>query len=240
MKNRRNLTLEEAVISRNLARVWNMRKRDLDLTQEKAADELGFKSQSAISQYLNGYIPLNTDAVLSFARLLRVAPEEIDPNITSLFQGQPGHLLPAPANVGPASLGKHRIPLISYVKAGRWQAVSDPYPPGEADDWLLTSRHCSGSAFALRIKGRSMLPRFEEGDDVIIDPSLSPRPGDFVVAKNHQEEATFKKYRPRGCTDQGEPVFELVPLNEDYATLRSDQEPIVIIGVMIEHRHYRQ
>lgn len=166
--------------------------------------------------------------------------------VDELLAGGPGravkpvHRPPSLANVGPANLGAHRIPLISYVKAGRWQAVSDPYPPGAADDWLLTSRHCSGSAFALRIKGKSMLPRFEEGDDVIIDPSLSPRPGDFVVAKNHQEEATFKKYRPRGYTDQGAPVFELVPLNEDYATLRSDQEPIVIIGVMVEHRHYRQ
>ena len=42
-----------------------------------------------------------------------------------------------------------------------------------------------------------------------------------MVAKNHQAEATFKKYRPRGIDADGKPIFELVPLNDDYATICS-------------------
>jgi hypothetical protein len=38
----------------------------------------------------------------------------------------------------------------------------------------------------------------------------------------------------------GQEVFELVPLNEDYAIMRSDQQPIQIIGTMMEHTRYRR
>jgi len=40
---------------------------------------------------------------------------------------------------------------------------------------------------------------------------------------------------------RGNTVFELVPLNDDYATLRSDTDHLVVIGVMVEHRkRYRR
>jgi hypothetical protein len=31
-------------------------------------------------------------------------------------------------------------------------------------------------------------------------------------------------------------VFELVPLNDDYPTMRSDTEHLIVIGVVTEHR----
>lgn len=116
----------------------------------------------------------------------------------------------------------------------------DAYSLGDAAEWLLTDLELSPSAFALRIKGDSMLPEFREGDTVIIDPAVTPLPGDYVVAKNDDNEATFKKYRPRGLNEQGQPVFELVPLNEDYPSLRSDRSNLQIIGTMVEHRRYRK
>mgnify|MGYP004716968083 FL=1 len=60
-----------------------------------------------------------------------------------------------------------------------------------------------------------------------------------MVAKNGEDEALFKKYRPRGIIN-GQEVYELVPLNEDYPTLRSDSSKIRIIGTMMEHRKYRR
>lgn len=143
-------------------------------------------------------------------------------------------------NVSPAALGGARIPLINYVQAGVWTDVVDNYAPGDADEFLLTDLDLSGNAFALEIKGDSMLPDFKPGDRVIIDPNVSSQPGDFVVAKNGEEEATFKKYRPRGINERGDMVFELIPLNEDYPSMRSDVTPIRIVGTMVEHRKYRK
>lgn len=143
-------------------------------------------------------------------------------------------------NVSRAAVGSIRIPLISYVQAGVWTTVHDNFQPGDAEEYLLTDQDLSEHAFALEIKGESMQPEFKQGDRVIIDPLVQPNPGDFVVAKNGDDEATFKKYRPRGINERGDPVFELVPLNEDYPSMRSDITPIQIIGTMIEHRKYRK
>lgn len=143
-------------------------------------------------------------------------------------------------NITPVELGAHRIPMISYVQAGGWTGVYDPYAPGDADEWLLTDLELSDGSFALEIKGDSMLPEFKPGDRVIVDPVIAPQPGDYVVAKNGEEEATFKKYRPRGMNERGDVVFELVPLNEDYPSIRSDLTPIRIVGTMVEHRKYRK
>lgn len=143
-------------------------------------------------------------------------------------------------NIAPAAIGTTRIPLIDYVQAGMWTAVADTFEPGDADDWLLTDLELSVNAFALQIKGDSMEPEFGQGDRVIIDPDVTPQAGDYVVAKNGGDEATFKKYRVRGQNDGGQIVFELIPLNEDYAPMRSDQQPIQIVGTMVEHRKYRK
>lgn len=144
------------------------------------------------------------------------------------------------SNVAAVPLGTRRIPLISCVQAGAMTEAVDPYALGDASEWMLTDLDLSQNAFALRIKGDSMLPEFREGDTVIIDPAVQPLPGDYVVAKNGENEATFKKYRPRGVNEQGQQVFELVPLNEDYPAMRSDYTPIRIIGTMVEHRRYRK
>ena len=144
------------------------------------------------------------------------------------------------SNVLSARIGARRIPMIDYVQAGIWTAVADSLQPGDAEEWLLTDLDLSGHAFALQIKGDSMRPDFSPGDRVIIDPDVQPQAGDFVVAKNGKEEATFKKYRARGTGADGDVVFELVPLNPDFETMRSDEHPIRIVGVMVEHRKYRR
>ena len=112
---------------------------------------------------------------------------------------------------------------------------------GDAEEWLLTSTKVSGHAFALKIKGDSMYradnpESFKEGDVVLIDPDVQPKPGGFVAARNGKQEATFKRYRPRGLNEKGVDYFELVPLNENYPTMRSDLEEITIIGTAVEHR----
>ena len=144
------------------------------------------------------------------------------------------------SNVAPAQIGTKQIPLISYVRAGNWAGVVDPFQPNDAHDWLMTDLDISEGAFALEIKGDSMLPEFNPGDRVIIDPAIKPQPGDYVVAKNGEEEATFKKYRLRSINEQGLEVFELVPLNPDYPSIRSDEVPIHIVGTMVEVRKYRR
>lgn len=150
------------------------------------------------------------------------------------------------ANVAPAVPGVRELAVVDYVQAGVWGDVTDAYPRGQGMERIQIDAELeeilSRVAFALRIEGSSMEPEFREGDLIIIDPRVQPRPGDFVVAKLDRDEvATFKKYRERGVDESGQPVFELVPLNPDYSILVVNaQNPGKIIGTMVEHRRRRR
>jgi SOS-response transcriptional repressor LexA len=140
------------------------------------------------------------------------------------------------SNVSPTAIGKRAIPVISAIQAGALKEIAQPYEAGDGYATVYADDDYSKWAFALEIEGESMMPEFRPGDIVIIEPEWQPRPGEYVAAKNGSEEATFKKYRPRGTNATGDMIFELAPLNEDYPTLRSDITPLTIIGVMAEHR----
>jgi SOS-response transcriptional repressor LexA len=143
---------------------------------------------------------------------------------------------PFDENVRPAAPALRAIPVISSVQAGALKDMENPYQPGDGYAIEYTDQDLSRWAFSLEVEGLSMMPEFREGDRVIVDPEMSPNPGDYVVAKNGSDQATFKKYRPRGISANGEMIFELVPLNDDYPTMRSDIEHLAIIGVVTEHR----
>ncbi len=145
-------------------------------------------------------------------------------------------------NVEPAIIPQGgRVPILSYVQAGNWREMCEQASTFDGNvEYVTASVDIGPCGFGLWLRGNSMSPQFNEGDLVIVDPDEPPRPGDFVVAKNGSDEATFKKYRPRGIDEHGQEVFELVPLNDDYPPMYSDRQHIEIIGVMVEHRIFRK
>lgn len=82
----RELTIEEAEDAKRLRDIWAQRKDELHLSQVKAAKALGYNSQGAISQYLNGKVGLNFAATAKFAKLLRVQIEDISPRFGKLVE----------------------------------------------------------------------------------------------------------------------------------------------------------
>ncbi len=149
---------------------------------------------------------------------------------------------PGYRNVEPAVIPQGgRVPILSYVQAGNWREICEQATGFDGNvEYVTASVDIGPRGFGLWLRGNSMAPQFNEGDLVIVDPDEQPRPGDFVVAKNGSDEATFKKYRPRGIDEHGQEVFELVPLNDDYPPMYSDRQHIEIIGVMVEHRIFRK
>ena len=132
-----------------------------------------------------------------------------------------------------------RIPIISWVHAG------DPHDTGDNDysETMVVEEYIPDGCFGLRVNGDSMVPEFNEGDPIVINPSKHPKPGDFVVARVCSAagscETTLKQYALVGVDEYGREVFELRPLNPLYAPLRSDKLQIEVIGVVIEnHKKY--
>jgi SOS-response transcriptional repressor LexA len=139
-----------------------------------------------------------------------------------------------------------RVPVISLVQAGEPREAMDAFATGAGLEMLDTDLDVGRGAFALEVRGDSMLrpgepdAGFHEGDHVVIDPDVMPQPGDFVVAKLSGGETTFKKYRPRGLDRNGSQLFELTPLNPDYAPIATNDHDCKIVGTMVEHRRYRR
>lgn len=81
---RRKLTPEEEADAHRLQKEWARKKKD-GMTQEAVSAMCGWESQSAFSQYLNGVIPLNLEAVLRIARAIEVVPSDISPRLSELL-----------------------------------------------------------------------------------------------------------------------------------------------------------
>lgn len=229
VKSKDNLTLFGLdYLTMRSDRIRNKRK-EMGFTQQKLGDLVGV-SKTTVSQWEKGDYSPNGENLSLLARALGVSAQWI----------LDGKGAPSFQNVEPVKLDSRQIPVLSYVQAGQLTTVMEIRDIDGGFEYVQADEDIGEAAFAMRISGDSMQPEFGEGDLVIIDPDIEPIPGDYVAAKNGSEEATFKKYRPRGFNPEGVEYFELIPLNEDYAPMRSDMCDLAIIGVMVEHRKYRR
>ncbi|WP_186159305.1 S24 family peptidase [Burkholderia gladioli] len=99
--------------------------------------------------------------------------------------------------LGPEIRGK--IPLISWVQAGKWESVVDSFTADAAEAWLPSPIPTSGTAYYLRVRGLSMYnpagePSFNENDLVLVEPQSHVDSGALVVVlMDDNTEATFKQ-----------------------------------------------
>lgn len=204
-------------------------RKSKKLTQQRLGDLVGV-TKTTISQWEKGDYSPSGQNLYNLAKALGVSAEWL----------LSGKGTPDFQNVEPAVLGNHKVPVLSYIQAGMWAEPCEVRDFEGNIEFITTFNDVGPRTFAIWIKGRSMEPLFDEGDLIVCDPDITPHPGDYVIAKNGSEEATFKKYRPRGYKADGSEIFELVPLNEDYPTLSSETCPIRIVATMVEHRKYRK
>ena len=120
-----------------------------------------------------------------------------------------------------------QIPVISWVIAGVWTGVEDPFPPGYAEEFVSISEPCGPNTFALRVKGDSMEPEFVEGDIILVDPAYSWSNHDYIIAKNG-EGATFKQIVIDG------PNTYLRALNKSYKPIDMTGKDFRVVGVVIQ------
>ncbi|MND72641.1 putative HTH-type transcriptional regulator [compost metagenome] len=211
-------------------RIRELRKKH-GLTQQKLGELIGVK-KSSISQWENDEHSPSGDNLAQLSKVFGVSAHWL-----STGKGSPEL-----SNVEPAVIPQgSRVPVLSYVQAGHWREMCDQATAFDGNvEYVTASVDVGPCGFGLWLRGKSMEPFFKEGDLIIVDPDEAPQPGDYVVASNGSDEATFKKYRPRGIDENGQDVFELVPLNDDFPTMHSDRQHIQVIGVMVEHRSYRK
>jgi phage repressor protein C with HTH and peptisase S24 domain/transcriptional regulator with XRE-family HTH domain len=108
------------------------------------------------------------------------------------------------------------VPVINKVSAGYPKDFTDlSYPKGAADDYVSCPDVQDKDAFAARIHGDSMVPKYREGDIVIFSPALSPRDGDDCFVRFDNGHTTFKRvFFESG--EGGASILRLQPRNEKY------------------------
>lgn len=192
----------QAKLNKTLDSIANMKEWTLE---EEAANlrrllaSVGNKAQfakehsipggpSMLSQHQSGHRPISLEAGLSYAKALGVSLEQISPRLAKMVRDVPRLI---ESNVEPAlELKKsRRVPITGSVRGGPdGYLVQDNGLDGWVEYWTGDPR-----AYALRVKGDSMHPRYRAGEYVVITPSIEAQSGRDVVVKLHDGNCLLKQ-----------------------------------------------
>ncbi len=108
------------------------------------------------------------------------------------------------------------VPVINRVSAGYPVDYDDMgYPPGGADDYVRCPDLHDPNAFAVRVVGDSMEPKYKQGDIIVFSPNITVNNGDdCFVRMADPHETTFKQIF---FNEDG--TVRLQPRNNKYAPL---------------------
>lgn len=188
---------------------WQKRQREAGRpsSQDAASEYLGF-NQSALSQYLNGRIPLNVSALVAFCKLMGALPSEISPRLADSMQ------IPA------STLSRDELLKMGF-RPVRVVESDDPYfthipkvklrlsagisgfevEPEEYDGstaavptaWIERSGFNKEKLIAIHVRGESMEPTFYDGDLVVLNTADTTPTDGAVYAINYEGEPVIKR-----------------------------------------------
>lgn len=182
-------TLADVAAAGRLKGIWESRAKELGITQDKAAAYMDI-SQGAISQYLNGIIPLNYRALLAFSHLLGVDPERIRDDLPEQ-RHQHGVREPGAAAVDLVEVRIHSARL-----SGGDGADNDT--ASVIGTLLFRPKSLARKgvdhefAGACYVDGDSMIPRLRNGDTVLFD-TRDTKPKDGRIYAIRWNGADFVK-----------------------------------------------
>ncbi|CAM0557129.1 LexA repressor [Vreelandella titanicae] len=90
---------------------------------------------------------------------------------------------------------RHMLPVVGMASAGK---LMESAADAEIEEYVPAPGPCGHRSFVLRLDGVSMLPDFQPGDRIVIDPDAEWISGDYVYACKTDgdicsEVGTFKK-----------------------------------------------
>lgn len=98
-----------------------------------------------------------------------------------------------------AIASKGKVPLVSWVAAGKWCEQMSAQPEGIAEKWLDYPLKHGPRTFALKVRGDSMFNpggeySFKEGDLIFVDPDKQAQHRSLIICHlDDAKEATFKR-----------------------------------------------
>ena len=140
-----------------------------------------------------------------------------------LLSGGDGQIKQEESNVAqaPALSPSRRIPVVGHVKAGPDGYLEEmQYPVGQGegyvDYWVRDP-----NAYAVRVKGDSMHPRYRAGEFIVVTPGIEAQPGRDVVVKLLDGRKLLKQLNWL----RGDEI-QLLSINNGYAPLTISKDEI--------------
>ncbi|WP_212810946.1 LexA family transcriptional regulator [Pseudomonas sp. Ost2] len=224
------LGAEQLADARRLSDIYKVRARESKargdlpaLTQTEVGEQCGWSSpQSTVSQYMNGKVALNLDALIKLARVLDFEPSEVSPSLAGglkvLAATDYGTLTISPASSlgekvdaygtksavaeeAPSAVGLgDRYSFINQhtAKAAAGDGEENPHIEIRGvlafkSDWLRAHRLNPKNLDVIYAEGGSMEPTINSGDVLLVDQSkIDPRDGQ-VFAMHSESKGTIVK-----------------------------------------------
>jgi phage repressor protein C with HTH and peptisase S24 domain len=177
--------LDDAARLKSLFLTWQKGRKEAGLpaSQEALSELLGF-NQSAVSQYLNGKIPLNVDAATKFSALMERPVSDFSPALATQIEqyaATTGVIDPL-SMVRSATAATTEPPTDTVPVKTVNIRVEAGFPGFEADQefedgglihipkkLVELNEWVPSCLLAIRVRGDSMWPVFDEGDTIVIN-----------------------------------------------------------------------
>lgn len=146
------------------------------LTQEKLGEAVG-RTKANVGHWETGKHEPKLEQIEAISKATGYPPPEWSVAVQSNVESAP-------------ELKKsRRVPVTGSVRGGDdGYLVQDNTPDGWVEYWTGDPR-----AYALRIKGDSMHPRYRAGEFVVVTPSIEAQSGRDVVVKLHNGKCLLKE-----------------------------------------------
>ena len=132
------------------------------------------------------------------------------------------------------------IPLLDHHQAcDAKHYLNELREQGSVDSTVLVSVSAEllptlgADTFVLKMVDDSMMPEFRLNDTLVIDPSVQPKPGNYVVVRmSGKSEVIICQYKKLSYSS---PEFELLTLNDNWPNIKAgDDIKVDIIGVVVQ------
>ena len=217
----------EVTLTRDIGQLMSTLRKERGLSQERLAELLNCTKQTISNYECNkrrpDYEMLEAIAdVLNVPMAFFISKEEQREELDKIY------------GIIPPKKRKGRIiPVLGTIPAGvPLEAIEDVLDYEELPESMFSGGR---EYFALKIKGDSMMPRYEDGDVVILRQQDSCESGQDCAVLVNGNDATFKRVR------MNEKTLTLQPLNPAYepmvyTTKEVVDLPVRILGVAVEIR----
>ena len=127
----------------------------------------------------------------------------------------------------PIAMLPMEVPLINKVTAGYPADFTDMgYPARIADEYVRAPNLSDPDAFAARVVGDSMEPKYHEGDIVVFSPARVIADGmDCFVRMERDDESTFKRIYFQ-IDSEGNELIRIQPINNSYPPMTVPREAV--------------